>query len=89
MFHLRNHVISFLFISNGKELSVPHHFFLFIWALDICPVPFKFSKMVALSVTALFIAGLQFYASEKTLHAAFESFGELIEGKELNLLFMI
>lgn len=33
----------------------------------------------------LFVAGLSFYTSEKTLRTAFGGFGELVEGKVVNL----
>ncbi|XP_038972265.1 organelle RRM domain-containing protein 1, chloroplastic-like isoform X2 [Phoenix dactylifera] len=44
-------------------------------------IPDVKTKRLFVTVAKLFVAGLSFYTSEKTLRAAFEGFGELVEVK--------
>ncbi|KAK7814623.1 organelle rrm domain-containing protein 1, partial [Quercus suber] len=44
------------------------------------PDPSEASQTIPIKTKKLFVTGLSFYTSEKTLRAAFEGFGELVEG---------
>lgn len=47
-------------------------------------IPYSFGRRNHMTVIS-FSSGLSFYTSEKTLRAAFEGFGELLEGRYLHL----
>lgn len=70
-----------LFVTGEAQHILFVRFSSFVYSYIICiPLFRSISILTVPNFCVQCIAGLSFYTSEKTLRAAFEPFGELVEG---------